>query len=244
MMPASSGLQILNRFDIEVSSKDLDVIAGTANNRKKISEIAEKLIIEVQGSWRPRAIIRWLKVERVSQKGVLLVPVGNGEGKNLQLGVASKFMANAEQGVVGIYSAGDELEQVAAQASREKRYVDAFLYDLIGLAVLKKTKQQIDKIVEEEARKNNWGVGPFLSPGSVHGWDLADQANLCSLVPLNRINLELKSSNIFRPFKTISFLIGTGPKYDTGVVGSTCDVCSKSHHCAMQRSQANPIKYE
>jgi len=175
---------------------------------------------------------------------VLLTPFGNGKEKYLQLGVASKFMANAEQGVVGVYSAGDELEQAAAKASREKRYFDAFLYDLIGLAVLKKTKQQIDKIVEEEAQKNNWGVGPFLSPGSVDGWDLADQTNLCSLVPLNTVDLALRSGDIFRPFKTISFLIGIGPKYDAVTVGSTCDVCSMSHQCEMQRSQANPIKHE
>jgi hypothetical protein len=244
MMPASSGVQILSRCDIAVSLQDLDVIAGTADNRRRILETAGKLIVEVQSNWSPRAIIRWLRVARVTDNRVLLTPFDNGEGKYLHLGVASKFMVNAERGVVGVYSAGDELEQAAARASREKRYVDAFLYDLIGLAVLKKTKQQIDKIVEEEARKNNWGVGPFLSPGSVHGWDLADQANLCSLVPLNRINLELKSNNIFRPFKTISFLIGTGPKYDAKVVGSTCDVCAKSQNCALQRSQADPTKHE
>ena len=240
---ASSEVQILNQINISICLKDLDTIASTADNRGKVLITAEKLITEVQDIWRPRAIIRWLKVERFTPSGFFLSPFDNGEGKYLQLGSASMFMTNAVRGLVGVYSAGEELEKLAAEASRQKRYADAFLFDLIGLAVLKKTRQQIDKIVEEEARKHDWGVGPLLSPGSVHGWELADQANLCSLVPLNRIDVELKSSAIFRPFKTVSFLIGIGPQYEAKTVGSTCDVCSKSHNCQMRRSEANPIPH-
>ena len=236
---ASSEVQILNQIDISICLKDLDIIASTADNRGKVLVRADKLINEVQDIWRPRAIIRWLKVERVTPTGFFLSPFDNGEGKYLQLGVTSMFLANAVRGLIGVYSAGDELEKLAVEASRQKKYADAFLYDLIGLAVLKKTRQQIDKIVEEEDRKHDWGVGPLLSPGSVDGWELADQANFCSLVPLNRIDVELKRSAIFRPVKTVSFLIGIGPQYEAKNVGSTCDVCSKSHSCQMRRSQAN-----
>jgi len=243
MKSASSEVQVLNQFKITIFLKDLDALIGIADNRGKIFEMAEKLLPKVQGIWRPRAIIRWLKVERVTDNGVILTSFDSRTGGYLQLGVASIFMINAIQGMIGVYSAGDELEKVAAKASLEKRYLDAFLYDLIGLAVLEKTRQQIERVVEEEVRKNNWGVGPFLSPGSVHGWELADQGNLCALVPLDRIDIELKG-NVFRPFKTISCLIGIGPKYEARTVGSTCDVCLKSQDCEMRRSQAKPIKYE
>jgi hypothetical protein len=240
---SSSEVQILNQFKISIFLKDLDAFIGIADNRGKIFELAEKLLSKVQGIWRPRAIIRWLTVERVTDNGVILTSFDSRTGGYLQLGAASIFMINAKQCVVGVYSAGDELEKVTAKASLEKEYMDAFLYDLIGLVVLEKTRLQIEKVVEEEVQKNNWGVGPFLSPGSVHGWELADQANLCALIPLDRINIELKG-NVFRPFKTISCLIGTGPKYVARTVGSTCDVCLKSQDCNMRRLQAKPINYE
>lgn len=237
-------MHILDQFKITIFPEDLGSLVSASGNRGKILEMAEKLLATVQGVWRPRAIIRRLKVAQVTHSGVMLTPFDKGRGGCLQLGIAASFLKNAEQGIVGVYSAGNELEKEAARASLQKRYMDGYLYDLIGLAVLEKTRQQLNRVVEEEARKSGWGVGPFLSPGSVHGWELADQENLCALVPLDRIDVELRRGGVFRPFKTISCLIGIGPKYEAKTVGSTCDICSKSHHCELRRSQSQPIQYD
>ncbi len=120
---------------------------------------------------------------------------------------------------------------MAAIASREKRVMDAYLYDIIGLAVLEKVRQRINRLVEAEAREMNWGVGPFLSPGSVHGWDLDDQVNLCALLPMEKIGVTRSEKGILEPFKTLSCLIGIGPDYSARTVGETCEVCSKKDRC-------------
>ena len=83
----------------------------------------------------------------------------------------------------------------------------------------------------------NWGVGPFLSPGSVHGWDLGDQPSLCTLVPLDCIDVQLSESGILKPYKTIACLIGIGPEYKARTVGATCDVCSKNKPCEMRKTK-------
>jgi hypothetical protein len=100
--------------------------------------------------------------------------------------------------------------------------------------VLEKVRQQINRIVEEQAQARNWGVGPFLSPGSVHGWELDDQRRLCDLIPLERIGVTRGDSGILKPFKTISCLVGIGPNYPAKTVGATCEVCSRRVQCAMR----------
>lgn len=80
------------------------------------------------------------------------------------------------------------------------------------------------------------GRGPFLSPGSVHGWDLIDQAVLCSLLPLQEIDVQVgKKNGVLQPFNTVSSLIGIGLGYTAATVGSTCQICSNNERCEMKK---------
>ncbi len=232
----TSDAHILDHMEINISVADLNIHLGTTANREKILTVAEDLLLKSQGIWHPRAIFLWFGVKQAAKGEVCLVSQGNEEGLRLQLGYSGIFMDVAERALVGVYTAGGELVREAAEASREKRYMDAFLYDLMGLAVLEKTRLQINRVVEEEAAKSGWGVGPFLSPGSVHGWDLGDQWKLCTLVPLDRINVYISKQGILQPFTTITCLIGIGPRYQSTTVGSTCQVCSKSQNCEMKKT--------
>lgn len=229
-----SQVQILDALKIKISLDDLAVGMKTGTNREKILEMADKLLSKVQGSWRPQAVIRWLGVEQVTKDMVILKSFNGGEAGRLHLGFASRFMDKAKYGLVGVFTAGDELEREANLASTEKRFMDAYLYDQIGLAVLEKTRQQINKVVEEKARELNWGIGPFLSPGSVHGWELDDQDNLCGFVPMDRIGVESGGDGILKPFKSLSCLIGIGPEFAAKMVGSPCEICSKRDQCEMR----------
>lgn len=234
MESARSQIQVLDAIKIEVWPEDLAAGIKTGSNREKILEMADALLANVQDIWCPRAVVRWLCVEEVENDMVMLKTLEGGEMGRLRLGFAGRFMAFAKYGLVGVFTAGDELERQANLASREKRFMDAYIYDLIGLIVLEKTRQRINRVVEEKARQLNWGIGPFLSPGSVHGWELDDQDNLCAFVPMEKIGVKSKGNGILMPFKSLSCLIGIGPKYGAKKVGAPCDVCSKKDQCEMR----------
>lgn len=229
-----SQVQVLDKLEIKIFPEDLAGSIKASSNREKILQMADNVLEKIQGNWNPRAIVRWLEVGLVTKDMVTLKPFEGGAAGVLRLGFASRFMANATYGLVGVFTAGDELEKEASLASKEKRFMDAYLYDLIGLAVLEKTRQQVNKIVEEKALELDWGIGPFLSPGSVHGWDLNDQDNLCFFVPMDRIGVKSGGNGILKPFKSLSCLIGIGPEFNEKTVGSPCDVCSKKDRCEMR----------
>lgn len=234
MKSINSPIQILDKLEIKIFPEDLAGSIKTSSNREKILQMADDMLAKVQGKWHPRAVVHWLEVELVTKDKLTLKPFEGGESGVLHLGFASRFMDTAKYCLVGVFTAGDELEREAGLASKEKRFMDAYIYDLIGLAVLEKTRQQINKVVEEKARELNWGIGPFLSPGSVHGWELDDQDNLCVLVPMDRIGVKSGGNGILMPFKSLSCLIGIGPEFKEKTVGSPCDVCSKKDKCEMR----------
>ena len=149
------------------------------------------------------------------------------------MGFSSKFMKEASRALIGVYTVGIALEEAAAEASREGQMLDGYLYDVVGLAVLDELKKIVNTIAEDYCQKLNWGVSPFLSPGSVHGWELEDQGVLCSMLPLEMTDVALQESKILLPFKSISFLIGIGQGYHVTEVGTTCEVCSKRDNCEM-----------
>jgi len=234
----TSEIQVFDSIKVEVFGYDLEAMLTSKGNNEAILKVADDVLAEVQGDWHPRAIIRWLPVEHVGDGTVILRSMGDGTGGTkaavLHLGYSSRFMKSAQYSLVGVFTAGDELEKKSIVASRHKQYMDAYLYDLIGMVVLEKTRQQINVIVEEKALELHWGIGPFLSPGSVHGWELDDQENLCALLPLDRIGVTGGEAGIFKPFKTLSCLISIGSQFSSKKVGSPCDVCSNKKQCDMR----------
>jgi hypothetical protein len=238
MNQTHSQVQLLDPVQIEIFPEDLAPGIKTRGSRDKILEMACKLLAKVQGSWQPRAVFRWLGVKRITNGLVLLTSLDSGETTReagcLNLGFASSFMTPAKNALVAVFTAGDELEAMAAIASQEKQIMDAYLYDIIGLAVLEKLRQQINQVVEEKAREMNWGVGPFLSPGSVHGWEPEDQNNLCDLIPIERIGVKRGENGILKPFKTLSCLVGIGPEFSAKTGGETCEVCLKKDQCEIR----------
>jgi hypothetical protein len=154
---------------------------------------------------------------------------------DIDFGHSIEFLSAASHVFVSVYTAGDALEQASKAVAQTGDSLAAFFLDLIGLLVLEKAGNQMKHIAEEKAAERGWGVSPFLSPGSVHGWELEGQIPLCTLLPLEQINVRIQENAILFPFKSISCLIGLGPGYAAAKVGTTCQVCSKNQNCPMKQ---------
>ena len=97
-----------------------------------------------------------------------------------------------------------------------------------------KTIEQGEKL-EETAADMGWGVSPSLSPGSLVGWSLRGQRELCGLLPLESIGVELNTHCVLEPHKSTSGIIGLGPGYETNKVGSACKYCALQNTCWRRR---------
>ncbi|MCP4114928.1 MAG: hypothetical protein GY737_05880 [Desulfobacteraceae bacterium] len=226
-------LTVLSGFGIEVDIDEVRKALPGSRCAKPMEEALEKSLMAARGIWCPKVVCRWLDVADITEETIRLDLPREGE-LVLEPGFSTRFLAGARQALVAVYTLGDELEEHGIALSAKGDYLGAYLADIIGLVALDKAGQKVRLLAEERAETLGWGVSPFLSPGSVHGWELTGQIPLCSVLPLEAIGVEIRKDAILSPFKSISCLIAVGPDYSSRTVGSTCQVCSKSDTCTMK----------
>ncbi len=226
----------LTELNIEIDFEELAKKIQTGQKRKDILTTAEKTLTKVNNIWNPAIVYRWLHIDpSETQHGKSVIRSDNGPTV-LNLGHSSTFIKDASYILVAAYSAGSEIEKEIQKSSEKEELLVSFFLDLIGLLILEKTGDMVKRLAEQKASDFGWGVSPFLSPGSIHGWELEEQLKLCPLLPLDDINLQIRDDAVLVPFKSLSCIIGIGSKYKTTLVGTTCQVCSQKNDCLMKQS--------
>lgn len=235
----NSVIQLYTSVPIDITTgKVLELLCSTGRNNTKVAENAEKIYQQIDNLWSPAAVIRWLPVAASAHDSILLLDDTTGNATTLSMNHSARFMASAQSAMLAAYTVGPELELLARQATADGRYLDGYIIEQIGMIVLDEISSFVKNIVEEKSREKGWNVGPFLSPGSVHGWDLTEQSTLCSLIPINEIGLDCDENSVLHPFSSLSCLIGIGPDYTSSAVGSTCEVCSKRNDCRIKSEKS------
>jgi len=225
----------LTELNIEVHFEELVKKIQTTTKRPEILATAEKTLHKVNNIWNPAIVYRWLPIEQSETEPGKSVIRSNNSPVTLDLGHSSNFVKEASYAMVAVYSVGSALEKEASKSSENQDFLVSYLLDLISLLVLEKTGNVVKEISEKKAADLGWGVSPFLSPGSIHGWELEEQLKLCPLLPLEKIDVQIRKDAVLIPFKSLSCLIGIGAGYRATLVGTTCQVCSKNDTCQMKQ---------
>ncbi len=228
---------------VSVEFEELAKKIQMSGTKPAILKAAETVFKKANGIWQPAAVYQWFKFKSCDTNGTgTIIPLGSGPSATdsvvITIGHSGKFLTQACNVLVAVYTAGLKLDEAAAEASKNNNFLSAHFLDLLGLLVLEKTEKYVKQLAQDKAVLAGWGVSPFLSPGSVHGWDLAEQTKLAGCLPIKNINVGISENAVFSPFKTISCLIGIGPRYETTFVGSTCQVCSKREDCRIGQDQS------
>lgn len=202
---------------------------------EQLLDEAEELLEEFTALAHPAAVLRPLRVVEINDAVVTLHAPDDQHTGQLAMGWAAGFLAQAQWVVAGGYTIGRGVQEAAALASQRHDYLKAFLLEQLGLALLGKTGRALNEKIEAIAAARGWGVGPLLSPGSVHGWELGDQSNLCRLLPLAEIDMACSPAGVLSPFNALSIIVGLGPGYDNPRIASPCTVCNNRQNCHLRR---------
>jgi hypothetical protein len=228
---------VLSYIDAQVTFHDLENTCNFSSNNAEIVETAKKTLNKAKRIIFPKAVYQWFEFEKTGKDQTGWIIQGSGDPVRFDFGYSFQFLAPARNVLISVFTTGQEFEEELKRTSSNGDLLEAYFLDLIGLSALEKVGETIKAIAETQAGKLGWGVSPFLSPGSVKGWELEEQAKLCSLLPLEKINVTFQNDSVLSPLKTVSCLIGMGPEYRSTNVGTNCRVCSKKDTCPMKQKQ-------
>lgn len=223
------------KTDIRIKIRLSEVLAfqnrEDAGTEVGLKAITEKCIALALSLITPVIVYDYFPVALDASAGRLLLEGGNPSPVSLTLGPHIHLLEQAEQVLVAVHSIGSALDAEISRLSRENNLLEAYLLDCAGLVALTEVGESLHQMVERKAAAWGWGVGPSLSPGSLEGWDLRDQKNLCSVLDIASAGLFLNDSCLLLPLKSASTLLGLGREMTAKKVGSICQCCNHRQAC-------------
>ena len=204
--------------------------------RPWLLESAEGALALAQSLWQPKIVYDWFDVHSVEGPRVHLAsPTQVGLETVLHVGPKADLLTPAQLVLVGVITIGPQLEQRVHELQASDDTLQSYLLDSAGVVALGAVGETLRCLAEDSAAERDWGVSPSLSPGSLVGWPLKGQKEVCSLLPLDEIGVGLNKHNVLEPHKSASGLIGLGPGYPSNRVGSVCKYCALKDTCWRRR---------
>jgi cobalamin-dependent methionine synthase I len=117
---------------------------------------------------------------------------------------------------------GPEPEKLARELLDRGDYLEAYITDLSASALVDSVAACVHEDIRREADRQGNKVTNRYSPGYC-SWDVAEQQKLFSLFPENTCGISLSESSLMSPVKSISGIIGTGPRVKFNEY--TCEIC-------------------
>jgi hypothetical protein len=229
-------MPILRDIPIALTAEEIIPSNGKRAVRPELLRDAQEAISLGQTLWQPLAFYDRFDVRAVEGQDVRIVAPGQPNGEViLHVGPKANLLDNARQVLVSVVTIGPALEQKVQEIQAGGESLHSYLLDSAGVVALGAVGEAIRCIAEEMAETLKWGVSPFLSPGSLVGWPLQGQRALCGLLPLDSIGVHLSNHYVLEPHKSASGLIGLGPEYESGKVGSVCKYCALQATCWRRR---------
>jgi cobalamin-dependent methionine synthase I len=129
-------------------------------------------------------------------------------------------------------TAGPGPENLARELMSQGAYLEGYIADLIGTAIVEWAAEQLHQKVKAQAGFKGWKVTNRYSPGYC-SWNVAEQQKLFHLIPPELCGIELSESSLMTPVKSVSGIIGAGNQVTFHA--NSCSHCPMKE-CAFRRS--------
>ncbi|MBC7224290.1 MAG: hypothetical protein H5T59_08475 [Anaerolineae bacterium] len=222
---------VVRDIPVQVDLEELLRVSRDAGAQPAVRAAAEWAAARAVELAEPAGVYRWLPVERAEADSLHLEG-----GHVLHIGEKAHLLQPAKEVLAFAETIGPRLEEEVRACFQEGRALEGYLLDCAGVLALASAGDYFRRMAEEEAARRGWGVSLFTAPGSLVGWPLQGQRELCPLLDLEAIGVTLSPSCVLWPGKSASGLIGIGPGFRARKVGSPCRFCQIADTCWRRRA--------
>ena len=160
-------------------------------------------------------------------------------GNSLMMGIEkfsigpeiTRKLKHAGSIVLFAVTAGPGPENLARELMIQGAYLEGFIADLIGTAIVEWVADQVHQTIREQAAIRGLKVTNRYSPGYC-SWDVKEQQKLFRLIPPESCGIKLTESSLMTPIKSVSGIIGIGSKVSFSP--NSCSLCPMTT-CSFRR---------
>jgi len=136
----------------------------------------------------------------------------------------------AKELAVLLCTIGPRLEKQVTDYTSQGEPLRGMLLDGIGSAAVDMTALEVLRRLASEVSSRGYEISSPVNPG-MPGFPLIEQWNLLGLVNADAIGVSLTASGILAPRKSISMVVGIGPKMTRWTQAEVCARCSLRESC-------------
>jgi hypothetical protein len=218
--------------DIPMKLKTREVLrrqglGGKAKVRPEIESLIKELLASLESHHllEPAAAYEYYPVTGMSGSQISL------EGNKAVHGPAlPATFPEAKDLAVIIGTIGPKLEKQASDYTKNGQALRGMMLDGIGSAAVDKLIPEVLKLIAAETAQRGYEISSPISPG-MPGLAITEQWNLLELAKADEIGVSLTQSGILVPRKSVSMVIGIGPRMTRWTQAEVCARCSLRNTC-------------
>jgi hypothetical protein len=218
--------------DIPMKLKTREVLrrqglGGKAKVRPEIESLIKELLASLESHHllEPAAAYEYYPVTGMSGSQISL------EGNKAVHGPAlPATFPEAKNLAVIIGTIGPKLEKQASDYTKNGQALRGMMLDGIGSAAVDKLIPEVLKLIAAETAQRGYEISSPISPG-MPGLAITEQWNLLELAKADEIGVSLTQSGILVPRKSVSMVIGIGPRMTRWTQAEVCARCSLRNTC-------------
>lgn len=202
-------------------------LGGRSRVRPEIKKVIIELLAEVdkESLLEPAVAYEYYTIiamgsERISLEGDRAI-----EGPLLPA-----IFPEAKELIVLIATIGPRLEKRVTEYTKSGGALRGMVLDGIGTAAVDRLIPEAMKLIAAEVATRGYEISSPVNPG-MPGFAMTEQWNMLKLAPAQEIGVSLSSSGMLVPRKSISMVIGIGPRMTRWTQAEVCGRCSLKESC-------------
>jgi hypothetical protein len=202
-------------------------LGGKAKVRPEIESLTLELLASVESSHllEPAAAYENYPVTGMSGSQISL------EGDKAVHGPAlPATFPEAKELAVIICTIGPKLEEQASGYTKNGQALRGILLDGIGSAAIDTLIPEVLRTIAKEVSARGYEISSPVNPG-MPGFAMTEQWNIMELAGGDKIGVSLTHSGILVPRKSVSMVIGIGPRMTRWTQAEVCARCSLRETC-------------
>jgi hypothetical protein len=182
------------------------------------------------GLMMPRAVIRWVGVDRRGRDTL------EADGVTLAIPTIAARWGAVEHVAVAVCTIGDALELHVAELWDARELPLASMLDSVGSGAVESLAEYVNDLLCQQGLADGLKVTNRISPGYAD-WDVAEQVQLFRLCAGTPVGVTLNAACVMTPGKSISLVAGAGVAARVDHYFSQCVRCWM-RDCAYRRVPA------
>ena len=147
--------------------------------------------------------------------------------------VIAPLLEQCEKAAMFLVTIGEHLEEMAYRLAEDGLIVQATVLDAIGSVAAEGVADYVQGKIKETANNQGLVISQRFSPGYCD-WDISQQRTVFWAVSGDSMGIHLTDGCLMIPRKSISGVIGIGPRYGNVENYNPCRTCDK-HDCQGRR---------